>query len=124
MALPDGAFGEVPFFQFVNTYNQGRPESVEIVERIRALLDSYPERTSLAEVSCAEDAIADAAAYVDAPDKLHMAYNSSLMSEEPLIAPGSRASSSGCRPNSRAESFAGPPEPTTFPASPPAGTGL
>lgn len=84
MALPDGAFGEVPFFQFVNTYNQGRPESVEIVERIRALLDSYPERTSLAEVSCAEDAIADAAAYVDAPDKLHMAYNSSLMSEEPL----------------------------------------
>jgi len=23
MALPDGAFGEVPFFQFVNTYNPG-----------------------------------------------------------------------------------------------------
>lgn len=84
MALPDGAFGEVPFFRFVNTYNQSRPESVEMVKRIRALLDSYPNRTSLAEVSCAEDAIADAAAYVDGPDKLHMAYNSSLMSEDPL----------------------------------------
>ncbi|MBE9171718.1 alpha-glucosidase [Cyanobium sp. LEGE 06143] len=84
MALPDGATAEVPFFSFVNTYNQGRPESVEMVKRIRALLDSYPNRTSLAEVSCAEDAIADAAAYVDAPNKLHMAYNSSLMSEDPL----------------------------------------
>jgi alpha-glucosidase len=84
MALPDGAFGEVPFFRFVNTYNQSRPESLAMVKRIRALLDAYPGSTSLAEVSCAEDAIADAAAYVDAPDKLHMAYNSSLMSEDPL----------------------------------------
>jgi len=27
-ALPTGLSEEVPFFQFVNTYNQGRPESV------------------------------------------------------------------------------------------------
>ena len=55
--LPDGVFGDVPFFRFVNKYNQGQNESLIAIERIRALLDSYEGTTSLAEVSCAEDAM-------------------------------------------------------------------
>lgn len=84
MPLPDGVFGEVPFFRFINKYNQGQPQSIEMIQRIRALLDCYEGAVSLAEVSCAEDAIADAAAYVNTRQKLHMAYNSSLMTETPL----------------------------------------
>ena len=84
MPLPDGVFGEIPFFKFINKHNQGHPQSVAMIEHIRTLLDAYEGRTSLAEVSCAEDAIAAAAAYVNTPQKLHMAYNSSLMTEEPL----------------------------------------
>ena len=83
MKLPDGGDAEMQFFRFINIYNQNRPESREFVKRIRLLLDEFPGRTSLAEVSCAEDSIRDAAGYVDTPDKLHMAYNSSLMSEDP-----------------------------------------
>lgn len=83
MALPDGADAAMPFFRFLNLYNQNRPESHEYVKRIRSLLDAFPGRTSLAEISCAEEAIRDAAGYVNTADKLHMAYNSSLMSQDP-----------------------------------------
>jgi len=52
MGPADGAFERSRFFQFVNTYNQGRPGVREISgTHSRALLDSYPETHSLAEVS-------------------------------------------------------------------------
>jgi len=97
------------------------------VERIRALLDSYPERTSLmAEVSVrlrTRSPIADS--YVDAPDQAAHGPTTSSPDERgaPLIAPA-HGIIERCRPNSRAESLLDRREPTTFPASPPAGTGL
>ena len=82
--LPDGAGANDPFFSQLNLYNLCQPEIFPILEDIRQLMDSYPETTTLAEISSAEDGILTASQYVRGNNRLHMAYNSSLMSDEPL----------------------------------------
>jgi len=57
------------------------------------------------------------------PDKLAHAYNSPCEAD-PLIAPGSRASSSGVQAQFQADLFADPPEPNDSPPRLPPGTGL
>lgn len=81
---PAGAGENDPFFNQLNLYNFCRPETLEILEPIRQLLDCYPETTTLAEISSAEDTILTSSQYVQGDRRLHMAYNSSLMSDEPL----------------------------------------
>jgi alpha-glucosidase len=81
--LPAGGNRQIPFFQFINRYNIGQDATYEMVKAIRALLDEYPGSTSLAEISCAEDALAEASQAVSS-ERLHLAYNSSLMTEEPF----------------------------------------
>ncbi|WP_036483607.1 alpha-glucosidase [Myxosarcina sp. GI1] len=82
--LPDGAGANDPFFSQLNLYNFCQPEIFSLLEDIRQLMDSYPETTTLAEISSAEDGILTASEYVRGSNRLHMAYNSSLMSDEPL----------------------------------------
>jgi alpha-glucosidase len=48
-------------------------------------MDEY-DATTLAEISSAEDALSTSSDYVRGPDRLHTAYNSSLMTDEPLTA--------------------------------------
>jgi len=114
--LPDGAFGEVPFFQFVDTYNARAGRSRGIVDAF-GLLDSYPERTKPGRgVRAPRIAIATAAAYVDAPDKAPW----------PTTPPDERGPlerarltgiiGAGAGPIQGLESFAWTAEPTTFPA--------
>ncbi|MGJ3244764.1 MAG: alpha-glucosidase [Elainellaceae cyanobacterium] len=80
---PAGADPKDPFFSQINLYNFCQPETLSIIERIRQLVDEYPGRTTLAEISSAEDAILISSQYVQ-PGRLHMAYNSSLMNDQPL----------------------------------------
>lgn len=81
---PAGAGLNDPFFSQVNLYNLDQPETLLLLESIRSLMDDYPGTTTLAEISSTEDAIATSSAYVSGSKRLHMAYNSSLMSDEPL----------------------------------------
>ncbi len=80
---PAGADPNDPFFSQLNKYNFCQPETLELLEPIRELLDRY-DAISLAEISSAEDTIKTSAEYVRGPKRLHLAYNSSLMSNEPL----------------------------------------
>ncbi|MGF1497459.1 MAG: alpha-amylase family glycosyl hydrolase [Elainellaceae cyanobacterium] len=81
---PAGASSSDPFFDNVNLYNLCQPATIELLKQIRALMDEYPGTTTLAEISSAEDTILASSDYVRGGDRLHMAYNSSLMNDEPL----------------------------------------
>jgi alpha-glucosidase len=81
---PAGADPNDPYFDNINQYNFCQPETLNILEEIRSLMDEYPGTTTLAEVSSAEDTIRTSSEYVQGNHRLHMAYNSSLMSHEPL----------------------------------------
>ncbi len=81
---PAGADPNDPFFSYINLYNLDRPETIDIIKEIRKVTDEYPGKTTLAEISSTEDTISTSSEYVKGTDRLHMAYNSSLMTDEPL----------------------------------------
>ena len=84
MPLPDGAGANDPFFSQLNLHNLSQPQIFPLLEDIRQLMDSYPDTTTLAEISSTEDGLLTASEYVSGNQRLHMAYNSSLMNDEPL----------------------------------------
>ncbi|WP_017661102.1 alpha-glucosidase [Baaleninema simplex] len=81
---PAGADINDPFFDRINLYNFCQPKTLELLEKIRSLTDRYPGTTTLAEISSAEDTVGISSEYVRGNKRLHMAYNSSLMTPEPL----------------------------------------
>jgi len=83
--LPVGGSRKIPFFRYINRYNISQTKTFEMIRNIRKLLNQYPGVTSLAEISSAEDALSDSTQAVG-PQHLHMAYNSSLMTERSLTA--------------------------------------
>jgi len=82
---PAGASANDPFFSQVNLYNFCQPETLQLLKPIRELMDRYGA-TTLAEISSAEDTLLISSEYVKGRDRLHTAYNSSLMTDEPLTA--------------------------------------
>ena len=80
---PAGATQSDPFFAQINLYNFCQPDTIALLKPIRDLTDRYGA-TTLAEISSAEDALTTSRDYVNGDDRLHMAYNSSLMTDEPL----------------------------------------
>lgn len=66
-------------FQY-HYYNNTRPENLAFLERLRALLDSYPNIGSLGEIS-SEDSLATTAEYVT-PTRLHMGYSFELLVDD------------------------------------------
>lgn len=84
MPRPAGASANDPFFDLHNLYNFNQPKIVELLKPIRQLMEEYPGTTTLAEISSAEDALLTSSEYVRDNDKLHMAYNSELMKDEPF----------------------------------------
>ncbi|HYN38059.1 MAG TPA: alpha-glucosidase, partial [Rhodospirillales bacterium] len=62
-------------------YNRGRPETLAVVARLRALLDSYSQRMAVAELASSGDAIATMIEYTDGPDRYHTAYSFVLMGD-------------------------------------------
>lgn len=85
MPRPDGASENDPFFSQINLYNFCQPTTLELLTPIRQLMDSYGA-TTLAEISSAEDTLLISSEYVKGKDRLHTAYNSSLMTDAPLTA--------------------------------------
>ena len=66
-------------FQY-HYYNNTRPENVAFLERLRALLDEYPDATSLGEIS-SEDSLATLGEYTNG-SRLHMGYSFELLTED------------------------------------------
>lgn len=85
-ARPDGAAQNDPYFDFINDGTVSRPETLPLLGEIRALIDEYPGRFTLGEISSAEDSLATAAEFVRGAHRLHTVYNASLISDEPFTA--------------------------------------
>lgn len=88
MHRPAGAEPKDPYFNTINSGNVCRAEALPWLSEIRAMLDEYPERMALGEISSAEDTLAAASDYVHGSDRLHSAYNAALISHEPFTRGG------------------------------------
>jgi alpha-glucosidase len=62
-------------------FNRTQPETLAFVARLRALLDQYGERMSVAEIA-AEDQIGTMIEYTDGPDRYHTAYTFVFLRDE------------------------------------------
>ena len=67
-------------------YDKSRPENMNLVRRMRALLDEYPGTTALAEIGD-DNSVKLAAEYTATPDVLHMAYSFALMVNKGTMPP-------------------------------------
>ncbi|GED21145.1 alpha-amylase family glycosyl hydrolase [Halomonas halmophila] len=72
---PDNPYG----FQR-HLHDKSQPENLEVLRRLRALLDEYPGTTSVGEVGD-DDATGIMAEYTQGGDKLHMCYSFNLLTE-------------------------------------------
>lgn len=76
-----GVVADRPYRMQRLLYNRGRPETLAVVARLRALLDSYADRMAVAELASSEDPIATMIEYTDGPDRYHTAYSFVLLNE-------------------------------------------
>lgn len=63
-----------------HVYDKSRPENLPFLQRLRALLDQYPDTTMVGEIGD-DDGLARVAEYTAGGDKLHMAYCFDLLGE-------------------------------------------
>jgi alpha-glucosidase len=63
-----------------HVYDKSRPENLPFLQRLRALLDQYPDTTMVGEIGD-DDGLARMAEYTAGGDKLHMAYCFDLLGE-------------------------------------------
>ncbi len=63
-----------PYNYQEHLYDKSRPENLEFLTRIRALLDEYPGRTSVGEIGDSQHQLEVMAQYTSGTDKVHMAY--------------------------------------------------
>ena len=66
-------------FQY-HYYNNTQPENLAFLQRLRSLLDTYPDVVAMGEIS-SEDSLATMAEYTQ-PGRLHMGYSFELLTEE------------------------------------------
>ena len=66
-------------FQY-HHHNNTQPENLVFLEELRALLDQYPDATTLGEIS-SEDSLATMGEYVN-PRRLHMGYSFELLTDD------------------------------------------
>ncbi|WP_425430693.1 alpha-glucosidase family protein [Devosia naphthalenivorans] len=55
-------------------YDKSRPENLEFLGRLRALMDEYPGRTTVGEIGDSQHQLQIMAQYTSGDDRLHMAY--------------------------------------------------
>jgi alpha-glucosidase len=84
--LPDGIAPDNPMARQLFTNSFSREETLGKLHKIRALMDRYPHTVTLGEVTLCEDSIDLAGQYTHGDDRLHLAYNSALLQDEPLSA--------------------------------------
>ena len=61
-------------------FDKSRPENLPFLQKLRALLDQYPDTTMVGEIGD-DDGLARVAEYTSGGDKLHMAYCFDLLGE-------------------------------------------
>jgi len=67
-----------PYGMQRHIHDKSQPENLDFIAEIRALVDRYPGRMVVAEVSC-DKAVERAAEYIAGPNRLHTAYSFSLL---------------------------------------------
>ncbi|ASC70480.1 Alpha amylase, catalytic region [Halomicronema hongdechloris C2206] len=83
---PDGVPPNHPIGQSMLTHNFNRPETPNRLRPLRELVDRYPGVVTLGEVTLCEDSIKLASRYTRGCDRLHLAYHSGLLVEQPMTA--------------------------------------
>jgi alpha-glucosidase len=83
-AEPDAELGHDapdmnPYGMQQHLYDKSQPENVEFIRRMRALIDRYPNRTTVGEVGDGTRSLQTLAAYTSGGDKLHMCYTFDLL---------------------------------------------
>lgn len=84
--LPDGIDPDNPMVDYEFKYNFCRPENLDVLKPLRELVDRYPGAMMLGEVTLCEDSVELSSQYIQGDDRLHAAYNSALLVEEPMTA--------------------------------------
>lgn len=69
-----------PYAYQYHWYNNTQPENLAFLQRLRALMDRYPQVAALGEIS-SEDSLATLAEY-SAPGRLHMGYSFELLTDD------------------------------------------
>ena len=72
----------VPFTMQLHTYDKSRPDNVEILQEMRALVDRYADRMTVGEVGDETMGMELSARYTGDGDKLHTCYNFDLLGGE------------------------------------------
>ena len=78
---PPAAHARMPArtYQFQqHLYDKSRPETLDFIEKLRAVTDQYDDRMMVGEI-VDDDALARQIEYTDGPDKLHTAYSFHLL---------------------------------------------
>lgn len=75
-----GFTADNPYAYQYHLYNNTQPENLTLLRRLRRLLDEFPGVVALGEIA-SEDSLATMAEYIG-DDRLHMAYNFELLTEE------------------------------------------
>ncbi|HBF29609.1 alpha-glucosidase [Rhizobium sp.] len=68
-----------PYGMQMHIYDKTQPENVEFLQKLRALLDGYGDRTTVGEVGDGARSLHTVAAYTNGGDKLHMCYTFDLL---------------------------------------------
>jgi alpha-glucosidase len=68
-----------PYGMQSHLYDKTQPENIEFLKRFRALLEQYPDRTTVGEVGDGARSLKTVAAYTSDGDKLHMCYTFDLL---------------------------------------------
>lgn len=68
-----------PYGMQLHLYSKNRPENVDFLKRVRALMNRYPGTTTVGEVGEAHRAIEIMAAYTSGDDLLHMCYSFDML---------------------------------------------
>lgn len=84
--LPDGIAPDNPMVRQLFKYHFCRPENLEVLQPIRELVNHYAGVMTMGEVTLCEDSIALSSEYVAGRNRLHMAYNSALLVDQPFTA--------------------------------------
>lgn len=75
-----GATHDNPYTYQRHLHDITQPENVDFLRELRALLDEYPDSTSVGEIT-ADDPIGVMADYTSGDDKIHMAYTFDLLND-------------------------------------------
>ena len=84
MPIQDGVSPLNPYSQFINLHNMNQVRNIKSLRRIRSTIDKFPGTIALGEIVVGDDTMRQTVEYIRGENRLHTAYNSSLLVDEPL----------------------------------------